>query len=321
MPNYTKNDLQKMLAEVQNELGDLLKAVPPDQDGEDDGAPASTPDQSAPEGSASSSNDSAPPSAPPAAEGSADGAGSPEASGAPPAMGAADGAGDPAAQPGMDGGGQAADPAALEAEYEKLPPEVLKAHLMACRAAAMKVLGGGMGAGPEAGPESSGAPAAAPSPSPAPEMGAGGPPPMAKDIDHSIHQKDPGASDHGINGTDNGAMAGKHPMAGSNTVSRQVTEKSEKDYAALQMQLDQLTKAVEIIAGTPIRKAVTSVDYVPRGESPKAESKLSKAEVTAKLSDVTRNPELKKSDRELINAYYDGKVKLDKIEHLLNSKE
>jgi hypothetical protein len=44
---------------------------------------------------------------------------------------------------------------------------------------------------------------------------------------------------------------------------------------------------------------------------------MTKGEVTAKLKAVTASPTLAKSDRQLVNGFYDGRISLDQIAHLL----
>jgi hypothetical protein len=106
------------------------------------------------------------------------------------------------------------------------------------------------------------------------------------------------------------------------------TEKSESELA-----LDELRKGQEQIAKVleamlvPERKAWTGteIQYIKKSEMPSVHSKPLKksieeftvADVNAKLNEVTRNPKLKKSDRERINMFYANQLDLDGIKDLL----
>jgi hypothetical protein len=86
----------------------------------------------------------------------------------------------------------------------------------------------------------------------------------------------------------------------------------------LRLQLEQMAKVVNLLAGQPVQKAVTGLTYMGKSE-PVEENKvvLNPAQITAKLSQLTRDPSLKKSDRERITGYYEGVVKIDAIADLL----
>jgi hypothetical protein len=90
-----------------------------------------------------------------------------------------------------------------------------------------------------------------------------------------------------------------------------------KSEAALQAQVDALTKIVTAFVNKPMQKAITGTTYVAKNEGTRVRQTMNSAEVTAKLSELTRSPELKKSDRDLITGYYEGRTNLDAIEHLL----
>jgi hypothetical protein len=91
--------------------------------------------------------------------------------------------------------------------------------------------------------------------------------------------------------------------------------KSEVD--ELRAQLATMAKVVNLLAGTPVQKAVTGLTYMGKSEPVEDKVVLDPAAVTAKLSEITRSPSLKKSDRERITGYYEGTVKLDAIADLL----
>jgi len=91
-----------------------------------------------------------------------------------------------------------------------------------------------------------------------------------------------------------------------------------KSEADLQMQVEKLTSVLSLFIGKPIQKAVTGTSYVAKSEETEVSHKsITPAQVTAKLSQLTRSPDLKKSDRDLVNGYYEGTVKVDAIAHLL----
>lgn len=129
-----------------------------------------------------------------------------------------------------------------------------------------------------------------------------------------------GDADQGAEGLGAGAPAMKAEPAAKKAG---LMEKSEKNIAndsrlqELEAQVEGLVKALDLALGQPMRKAVTSVAYVPRTEETKPS--LSKGEVVEKLKEITKQP-LKKSDRELINRYCLGEVEVDKIQHLLQGK-
>ena len=257
------------------------------------------------------------------AAGSSPGMGAPSPEGAPPAEGAApspEGAAPEGApgEEGMEGApGQEGpvDPAALEAEYSKLPLPELQAHYLACKAALFAQMGGGAGA-PEGAP--AGAPPAGPSAAPpmgapprAPPMGApgpsaGAPPPMAPPAGPPGQEQPPMAmSEMGT------------PVAGVSQ-SGNGGEFSKSEVDAIKVELEKMTKIVNLFVGQPIRKAITGFNYVDKNGGAGVETpKITPTQITAKLSQLTRDPDLKKSDRDLVNRYYEGTANVDAIAHLL----
>ncbi len=110
------------------------------------------------------------------------------------------------------------------------------------------------------------------------------------------------------------AKKGLSPSASSPSASGSYS-KSERE-TELEAQVETLAKALKTVLTTPQRKAVTDLTYLGKGEG--SEQKiLTKSEITAKLTELTRKPDLKKSDRDLITRFYEGDVKVDAIEHLL----
>lgn len=74
---------------------------------------------------------------------------------------------------------------------------------------------------------------------------------------------------------------------------------------------ENLAKAIKMLMEQPLRKAVTSVAHLPKVEAQKAP--LTKAVIDARLKELSAKPDLKKSDRRLINDFYDGVVKADAL--------
>lgn len=167
---FTNKELRAIVADVEQQLAALTGT----QSGRLSKAAEESPEESAPAG------DSMEGSAPADEEGSAppppDATGSPGGDEAPPAAeeGGEMGEGSAPAEP--PAGDEAAEPAGAEGPidpqhlmqaYMELPPEELKAHFEACKAAMESLMGGG-GADAGAAPEAS-APAAAPAGAPAME--------------------------------------------------------------------------------------------------------------------------------------------------------
>lgn len=182
------------------------------------------------------------------------------------------------------GGGEGVE--ALAAEYAKLPPEELEMHLMALEMV-LKQHGGGGEASP-AGMPPEGSPAGMP-----PEAS----PAMKKEYSASASASEKSKS-----------PAMKKEMSHSASEGSSIS-KSEID--ALNQKLDVALKAVEFLT-RPMRKAVTEF-----ATEEKPALNLSKNEITAKLKAVTASPTLAKSDRQLINGFYDGRIAVDQIAHLL----
>lgn len=305
---FEKEQLDNMLASVASELTEMLKAESaqlakgakedaPAEESEGSEGPAAPPaEESAAEGPPAEA--SAPPaeaSAPPAE------ASAPPAAAAPPP-----GAEASAPAPGQDSGEIEPAPTveALQAEYQKLDPEALKMHFLACKSALMAAMGADQGAG--APPEAS-APAGAPPPAPSASPAHA---PMA------MGEKGGKKVVLGNEAGNGGKMeAGKLGKAEAEVADL------KKQVAAQNEALGNLSKAVETFL-QPVRKSVKGVSdlrFVARTEEPKASpvGQLSKKEITAKLREKARDSKLSKSDKDLISSYAVGGVDVSKIEHLL----
>lgn len=289
--NEVAQDLKGALAGEANRLN---KAAPDDLP--DDGP------GSAPPGPGPSVPPSAPPSAPPAgdaAEGSQ--SASPEAPpGSPPAEDSVPPEGDPA---GEQAGGPV-DFEALKAEYAKLPPEELKMQYMACKEALYEVLGAGggdpaAGASPAPGPGAPGASAPA-----APPPGGPGGPQMAlkNELKANGGQIKVGKSEADAKFAD---------------VKKSLDEKDAK-LVELTKNFESLVGVVDKVLGQPIRRAVTGVNFVAKTEDGSTSAPKSKDDITKILTEKSRDPSLKKNDRDAINRYFNTHcVDVKGIEHLL----
>ena len=308
----TDRELQTILAELESDLDGYLTDTQArlSKAREEDGSPSAGMGALSASGgspSASGGSPSASMGSPSASGGSpsAGGEGFPggeeEGGEAPPMEGAPAGMeGAPPGQPGMEGqpGAQGpVDPAALEAEYSKLPLPELQAHYLAAKAALFAQMGQGQGQGAPQGAPPPSAPPPGPSAGAPPPPGAGAPPQMAMSADEG-HAKE---------------TYGHIPPNGGYG-KEDYTKKSEGD---MQAQINELTKIVNLFVGKPIQKAVTGTSYVAKSEETVEVKSITPAQVTAKLSQLTRSPDLKKSDRDLVNGYYEGTVNVSAIAHLL----
>lgn len=299
----TDRELQSILTELENDLDGYLTDTQAklSKAREEDASPSAgmgALSASASSPSASGASPSASAGSPSASMGSpSPSAGGEEGAGAPPMEGAPEGAeGAPEGMEGAPEGAEGApegaegpvDPAALEAEYAKLPLPELQAHYLAAKAALFSAMGQGQGASPSAPPPA--APPAGPSAGAPPAGPSAGAPPMA--------MSEKGAEVKGV-GDGSGEM-------------------SKSEVEDLKAQVAEMSKIVSLFVGQPIRKAVTNTSYVAKSEVSEVETKsITPAQITAKLSELTRKPDLKKSDRDLVTGYYEGTVKVDAIAHLL----
>jgi hypothetical protein len=88
--------------------------------------------------------------------------------------------------------------------------------------------------------------------------------------------------------------------------------KSDERVAELEKSLSKVTAVLEKALLRPERKAVTAKDVagLTKSEPVKVDpTKLKPAELRSKLNELAKNPSLTKSERHLINAYFDARVK------------
>lgn len=95
-------------------------------------------------------------------------------------------------------------------------------------------------------------------------------------------------------------------------------EELERLLAHQGKQIEDLTKAFELIVGKPQRRAVTGMDYLAKSQA--APVRLTRDQILAKLTEVAATDDLKKSDREKINAYVMGSLDLSAVQHLIVDK-
>lgn len=115
---------------------------------------------------------------------------------------------------------------------------------------------------------------------------------------------------------------GLHGAARKSEVDAELAE-LRKANSDLNAKLERLIGVTTDLVERPVRKAITGMEYVSirgtPGQDPAANApkRMAPQEITNRLAEVVRNPRLTKSDRELINDYYDHRVDVSKIEHLL----
>ncbi len=93
----------------------------------------------------------------------------------------------------------------------------------------------------------------------------------------------------------------------------------KEELVALRKHSEQLANIVKNVVKPIVvspGKAVTGETVLVKTEAPS--KPLNKAEVTKRLNDKARDPNLAKSDRDLIRKYYTGAVTLKSLEHLFN---
>jgi len=186
----------------------------------------------------------------------------------------------------------------LQAEYAQLPPEDLKAHYIACKAALFAVMGAGAGdPGMDPGMDAGAPPAPAAAP-PAPPAASPSAPPTLK----------------GEKSAEIGPPNGENPLNKAQAeivVLKEQVEKANKG-------MSDLMTVVETVLGKPRRKAITGLGAAVA----KSEQKtvLTREQVKAKLKTLVSSKPLNKSDRELVCRFDLGTVSVEQVAHLLTDK-
>ena len=108
----------------------------------------------------------------------------------------------------------------------------------------------------------------------------------------------------------------------SNEELKKANEELKKASEETKKNLDAVVEALKTRfvkkQSAPKQKAITELSALTKSEKTGTESnELSRTEVKKILSEKAKEPTLKKSDRDLINAYCYEKVGVDKIKHLL----
>lgn len=320
-----ESELKDILDEV---ASDLAKAFESEKDAlkkaelAKDDAPGGdeSPDEDAGSGPPAEGSESAPPadasaSAPPDA--GAGGPPPPDASASPDGAPAPEGM-DPAAEQAA-----ALTPEALQAEYGKLAPEELDMHIKAALSAKAAIAGAPGAPGVPGAPDAGGLPPPDASAAPMPPDAGGLPPPGP-----SAPPMAPPAG--GPPGLPPGPPAmkaelkaspernGKHSIdALGKSANEYISKKYEDEISELralaksqQEDVENLTKILTKVLEQPLRKAVTTVAHLPKVEEKR---ELNAVNIHARLKELSAKPDLKKSDRQLINDFYDGRVKADKL--------
>lgn len=300
-PKIKETELKALLQEMSE---DLEKAYDIEKEKLVKAAGEEEPDSAPPSPEASDASASAPPDATDAsADASAPPSAPPDASGAP-----------PSAPPGMDGSAPppgAADPAAaaspdgapltpeaLQAEYSQLAPEELDMHIKAALSAKEALAASAAPAGMD---PSMGAPPAGPSAAPA------GPPAPPMAMKNELEKDEIKV--------DKKAIGGKMvPVKKSESDARDTEIAELKALAKSQAEdIEILTKSVTMVLEQPLRKAVTSVAYVPKVE---AEPKSFSPDEAKKIIAAGVH-KLNKSERALVLDVFDGRQPATKLEGVL----
>lgn len=274
----------------------------------DEGSPGEDSPSPSPSGSPSSGGEP-PGGPPPPPSASPAGPPPPDASppgGPPPSPGPSD---SPAGPPGA-GGAPPPDPAQIGQMVQGFDDPTLQAFYAATR---MEVQSRGLGAGP--GPAAGGMP---PPPPPGPEPSAipGGAPPALKG-EVSANGGQVRAGHLGKSESDltsilaeiNGKM---DKLAADNADLRKSVKVSD----------EMVTKAIKLVAGTPLRKGLTEVPFVPRTPEPLEPevAAMGRPQIDQALKALDKGA-LKKSDRDAIRKFYDtGGTDATPIRHLLRKQ-
>jgi hypothetical protein len=309
-----KENINKLLEQVVEDVASILAKSEQPLTKADPGKETtgeSTPSGSSSEGSTDPSASPAPTPTASAAGDADDAKPTPDASASPDAS-----AQDPAAD-------QSADPAALKAEYAKMPVDEMKLHFVALHAALMEAMA-------STGDQSAAAPQAPQATAPEATPGEGS---SAGPGEQSVVKKEIKASE-GSGGQMTTGMKKTEISFEDRLVSleKSLKEKDEliadkeKSFAELENKFNEaaasMNKFLQKHTGIGLRKSIAGVSEVAFENKPGTEIKgelveLKKSEAIAKLNEVTRRTDLKKSDREAINQYVLGAAPQSTIAHLL----
>lgn len=308
MPTETDAELAALIRETRQELRDLLKSedaalakdddksAPPADDKKEDSAPPadSTGDSSsAPPPPAASASPAAPPAPPADPSAGAPPTGDPAS--APPADPAA--SADPAAAAGSAGGDSVETLVAAYSQLAAQPggPEMLRAHFMALKQVIAQTTGA-VDPAASAPPAPAAPPAAPPAPAATPDAAPPGLPPEGMQPDLAMKNE------------------------------KELLEKlgkAEGELASMKKDVANMAVILEKFTRKPERKGLTGKDVAALTKSEPVvvdPTKLKKDELNKKLAEIAKNPELKKSDRDLINDYFGRKVKVADLAPLFEKK-
>ncbi len=300
--NLNESEYQKVLADIEADLEAVLKSESDALSKADDGSvPPEKSEEAAPEASESAApeaSESPEAAAPEASESAAPVDASPEGA-------APEASESPEAPVGAEGGGEED----LESKLMALPEEQLRHLYMAAKQAMFARMSqqGAPGAG-DAPPDAS-APVAPPAAPPQAPAAAVPPPPeaaMKGEADLSLMK--PKAKGEMSSNAANGGP-GKSAVLGKS---------EDAKYVEMEQKLELMAKAVNLVLGQPVRKAITGISHLPKNDGTtqdKSEVTLTKSEITAKLKGLDY-AKLTKHDRTAINNYY-NKFEVSQIAHLL----
>jgi hypothetical protein len=287
--------VQQEMAVLVKAYGESLEKVHPGEETEAESAP----DTSA----------SAPPSDGPPADAGGDGGGSPSAppadAGGPPAgPPGADAGGPPPGDPAADGGAEGSgppDPAALKAEFDKMPVPERMAYYQAVKASLAEAMGQDPSAGAGAGgppPPGAGAPPGPPSPDPA----------MKAEMEKS----------------ERATLTAK----AESDFLRKELDKATKALGEMSVKLVKFetdlktaAKTVEAFVTAPTQKAVTGISQLAKAEPAKNEEVDETSVTTQMLRSIARRPNLTKAERDAVGNYSMNKTGFDKIKHLFAAQK
>lgn len=296
-----EEDLEKAFASAKEGLvkaeGDEKESSPAESSDDAGGssAPASSTPDSAP---------AEPPAASPPAAAAAPAA-SPGPESAPPASAPAPGQ-DPAA---AQGGGLTVE--ALQAEYGQLAPDELDMHIQAALAAKEALMAASAPASAPA-PGAS-APASAGSPPPASPPAGAPPPAMKAEIQDSAEKKAQGGEVKAGSQPPSGDIKKSESDAKMDEILKLVKEQADL-IKAQREELDVVQRVMVQTINKPMRKSLTAEEYAARTAEPKkAAATWTPADLKAELRSAISSGKLTKSERDDVVAFYDGKVKAEKL--------
>jgi hypothetical protein len=111
-------------------------------------------------------------------------------------------------------------------------------------------------------------------------------------------------------------------LKSENELLKSEVNKIKEENEELKKSLSNLIETLKGKVSVPSRKAITGVDYIAKSEeTSKPETKdvttLNSSEISKILTSKMREGKLEKSERQLVVDYYDKKISINEIKHLL----